>query len=223
MNSQNTQLPELADVEEPEDALVDDSRGKLEAVLPGHILACRWFGAKARQIQSAKIQEIIPVGDSATKAFIIMVQIHYADNGSETCVLPLAYVEGTRADRAAVKYPASVVARLRPKEQSEVGILFDAMVDTAFCDTLLDIMADDRRLKGSGGKCVCAVFTRAYLDIADSSSFLPWKRDERQMLLDIHLLEKALYVLGYELNNRPAWVKIPLRGVQQLMGTGGWV
>jgi maltose alpha-D-glucosyltransferase/alpha-amylase len=43
------------------------------------------------------------------------------------------------------------------------------------------------------------------------------------MLLDIHLLEKALYVLGYELNNRPAWVKIPLRGVQQLMGTGGWV
>jgi predicted trehalose synthase len=40
------------------------------------------------------------------------------------------------------------------------------------------------------------------------------------MLLDIYLLEKAVYELGYELNNRPAWTKIPLRGIQQLMETG---
>jgi maltose alpha-D-glucosyltransferase/alpha-amylase len=68
---------------------------------------------------------------------------------------------------------------------------------------------------------VCAVFTRAYLDFAGSSRFVPRKRDERQMLLDIHLLEKAVYELGYELNNRPEWVKIPLRGIQELLGTGG--
>jgi hypothetical protein len=27
------------------------------------------------------------------------------------------------------------------------------------------------------------------------------------------LLEKAIYELGYELNNRPAWVGIPLQGL----------
>ena len=29
--------------------------------------------------------------------------------------------------------------------------------------------------------------------------------------------EKAIYELGYELNNRPEWVVIPLRGIQDLM------
>ena len=32
------------------------------------------------------------------------------------------------------------------------------------------------------------------------------------------LLEKAIYELGYELNNRPDWVVIPLRGIKALMG-----
>jgi maltose alpha-D-glucosyltransferase/alpha-amylase len=31
------------------------------------------------------------------------------------------------------------------------------------------------------------------------------------------LLEKAIYELNYELNNRPGWVMIPLRGIKELM------
>jgi maltose alpha-D-glucosyltransferase/alpha-amylase len=67
---------------------------------------------------------------------------------------------------------------------------------------------------------VCAVFTRAYLDIAGSRGLLPRKRDERRMILDIHLLEKAVYELGYELNNRPAWVRIPMEGIRRLLDAG---
>ena len=37
-------------------------------------------------------------------------------------------------------------------------------------------------------------------------------------MLDAYLIEKALYELSYELNNRPDWVHIPLRGIRQLMG-----
>jgi predicted trehalose synthase len=36
-------------------------------------------------------------------------------------------------------------------------------------------------------------------------------------LLRLHLLEKAVYELGYELNNRPDWVAIPLAGISQLL------
>ena len=32
------------------------------------------------------------------------------------------------------------------------------------------------------------------------------------MLLDAYLVEKAVYELSYELNNRPDWVRIPCRG-----------
>ena len=39
---------------------------------------------------------------------------------------------------------------------------------------------------------------------------------QAQRLLNAYLLEKALYELLYELNNRPAWVRIPLAGILAL-------
>jgi maltose alpha-D-glucosyltransferase/alpha-amylase len=38
-----------------------------------------------------------------------------------------------------------------------------------------------------------------------------------QLLLDVYLLEKSLYELRYELNNRPQWTAIPLSGIRQLL------
>jgi maltose alpha-D-glucosyltransferase/alpha-amylase len=67
--------------------------------------------------------------------------------------------------------------------------------------------------------CVAAVFLKAYLQAAGGASFLPQARDELRVLLDIYLLEKALYELKYELNNRPEWVRIPLRGILELLET----
>ncbi|MGE0771826.1 MAG: maltose alpha-D-glucosyltransferase [Cyclobacteriaceae bacterium] len=42
--------------------------------------------------------------------------------------------------------------------------------------------------------------------------------DENDMLIRIYLIEKAIYELGYELNGRPDWVIVPLRGIEYLMG-----
>jgi maltose alpha-D-glucosyltransferase/alpha-amylase len=39
------------------------------------------------------------------------------------------------------------------------------------------------------------------------------------VLLDAFCLEKAVYELGYELNNRPEWVKLPIQGILQLLQT----
>ncbi len=65
---------------------------------------------------------------------------------------------------------------------------------------------------------VAATFLRGYLEVAGEASFVPTAREELQVLLDAHLLEKAVYELGYELNNRPDWVGIPLQGILQVMG-----
>jgi len=64
---------------------------------------------------------------------------------------------------------------------------------------------------------VSAFFLKPYLEVGPQGSFLPQTREELQVLLDAYLLEKAIYELGYELNNRPHWVRIPLQGIQQVL------
>jgi maltose alpha-D-glucosyltransferase/alpha-amylase len=59
-------------------------------------------------------------------------------------------------------------------------------------------------------------FLRAYrATIAANPDLLP-SSEESQSLLGAYLLEKALYELLYELNNRPAWLRIPLSGILTL-------
>jgi len=61
-----------------------------------------------------------------------------------------------------------------------------------------------------------AEFVRAYRNAAQHAPFLPSSDDSFRNLLAIFLLDKALYELSYELNNRPAWVRIPLMGILSL-------
>ncbi|MFH1724315.1 MAG: maltose alpha-D-glucosyltransferase [Elusimicrobiota bacterium] len=65
---------------------------------------------------------------------------------------------------------------------------------------------------------VGAAFLSAYREAAGGGSFLPKDLAEFKTLLDLHLLEKAFYELRYEINNRPAWAHIPVRGILRLMG-----
>jgi len=58
-----------------------------------------------------------------------------------------------------------------------------------------------------------------YFDTAKDASYLPATQAEIQIVLELHLLEKAIYELGYELNNRPAWIGIPLQGISKLLST----
>jgi trehalose synthase-fused probable maltokinase len=60
-------------------------------------------------------------------------------------------------------------------------------------------------------------FLASYFQVAGSAAYLPASREETRILLELHLLEKAVYELGYELNNRPTWVGIPLEGIARLL------
>jgi maltose alpha-D-glucosyltransferase/alpha-amylase len=61
-----------------------------------------------------------------------------------------------------------------------------------------------------------AEFLRTYRETARGADFLPSDADDFQKLLDAYVLDKALYELLYELNSRPAWVRIPLMGILAL-------
>ena len=63
---------------------------------------------------------------------------------------------------------------------------------------------------------VRAIFLRAYFTAAGKAAFLPAHEEDRETLLHSFVLDKAMYELGYELNNRPDWVHIPLTGLLRL-------
>jgi maltose alpha-D-glucosyltransferase/alpha-amylase len=46
---------------------------------------------------------------------------------------------------------------------------------------------------------------------------VPQSAEGLDLQLSTMLLEKALYELRYELNSRPDWVRIPLRGILEVV------
>jgi maltose alpha-D-glucosyltransferase/alpha-amylase len=68
---------------------------------------------------------------------------------------------------------------------------------------------------------VSSSFLRAYLRAVEGTGLVPTDRRQLETLLDVLLLEKAIYELGYELNNRPSWVTVPLRSILTLIEPAG--
>jgi maltose alpha-D-glucosyltransferase/alpha-amylase len=63
---------------------------------------------------------------------------------------------------------------------------------------------------------VASEFLQSYIEsIAAKQDLLPPK-EQAQTLLNAYVLEKALYELMYELNNRPKWLRIPFAGILAL-------
>ncbi|MFD2247325.1 maltose alpha-D-glucosyltransferase [Pontibacter ruber] len=60
-------------------------------------------------------------------------------------------------------------------------------------------------------------FMHCYLNKTMGTGVVPAKEEDFDVLMETFLLEKAIYELGYELNNRPDWVLIPIRGIKYIM------
>ncbi|MBI1257157.1 MAG: maltose alpha-D-glucosyltransferase [Chloroflexi bacterium] len=58
-------------------------------------------------------------------------------------------------------------------------------------------------------------FLKSYMETAAPANLLPHSIDELELLLRLFTLEKAVYEIGYELNNRPGWLKVPIQAVIQ--------
>ncbi|WP_116127441.1 putative maltokinase [Lewinella sp. IMCC34183] len=66
-------------------------------------------------------------------------------------------------------------------------------------------------------RTVSEAYLDAYFAACNGADFLPADPDDRRALLELFILEKAVYEVAYELNSRPAWLGIPLNGVLSLV------
>ena len=66
-----------------------------------------------------------------------------------------------------------------------------------------------------------AAFLRSYRETIDPRGLVPVGTEDFRILLDAYLLDKAIYEIGYELNHRPSWVGVPIRGILSLLADSG--
>src|SRR3989441_5781305 len=65
-----------------------------------------------------------------------------------------------------------------------------------------------------------SVFLQSYLNTTSNAIFIPKNSEDLQIMLEAYLLDKAVYEIGYELNHRPTWVVIPIRGIKHILQSG---
>jgi maltose alpha-D-glucosyltransferase/alpha-amylase len=144
-----------------ETAFEGRARPMLEEALSRYLRARRWFGGKARRTQSVKIRDTVRMTYASGAAYIALLQVQYTEGEPELYALPLTFASGGRADHLRQESSTAIVARLRPGDGDEEGVLYDALWDTGFCAALLDAIGQRRRLRGDGGD-VIAWLTHAF-------------------------------------------------------------
>ena len=132
-------------------------KGSLEALLPDYLRRCRWFGGKARTIQTVEIVEAVPVLHEAPLGSLTLIQVTYTDGEPETYVLPLAWSTEEHAIQMLGSPAAICRLRLPSAAQDQAGVLYDAMWDHRFTTALLGLIARSRRLPGTSGELRAAL------------------------------------------------------------------
>jgi maltose alpha-D-glucosyltransferase/alpha-amylase len=112
--------------------------------------------------------------------------------------------------------------RLKRCPMSDVAGLIRSLHYAAFTVSLKQTVKPEDRTFLEGWtdawyRYMSGLFLGSYLARAREASFLPEQDEDLELLLQAFLLEKSVYELGYELNNRPHWIIIPLTGIKYLM------
>jgi len=66
---------------------------------------------------------------------------------------------------------------------------------------------------------VSAAFLAGYLATPGVSALLPSSRPQLRLLLNVFLLDQGMRELRYELSERPDWLRLPVRGILELLDT----
>ncbi len=64
---------------------------------------------------------------------------------------------------------------------------------------------------------VSAVFLKEYVQASAAAQYVPQQTDEFRILLAAYMIERALIEIEYELEQRPAWIRIPVHGILELL------
>jgi maltose alpha-D-glucosyltransferase/alpha-amylase len=96
-----------------------------------------WMVPAAREIRQARFADWSLLRTGSTPSFLAIIAVDYVDGGSESCLLPLALIDGEAADAALRQAPAGVVSRITGARK---GAIIDGLSDDSTCDRLFELI-----------------------------------------------------------------------------------
>jgi len=123
----------------------------LEQALLDWLGSRRWFGGKRKIVTGIHVREKIPISLENDHAIIALVEVEYAQSEPDTYALPLAYAVSEAAQTILNERARLVLARVAVSGSEAEGVVFDALVDKAFCKELLALIATHRTVRTDRG------------------------------------------------------------------------
>lgn len=129
--------------------------GELGALLPDYLAARRWFRSKTRTIREVAIEDVL----QAETAWILVLQIAYADGASDCYLVPAAITREALGPLGA-SAPPEILAHIEGP-RGESAVLHGALSQPVFRDELFQTLSRNGLFHGSQGDLV-AQRTRAF-------------------------------------------------------------
>ncbi|MEX0761616.1 MAG: maltose alpha-D-glucosyltransferase [Dehalococcoidia bacterium] len=136
----------------------------LANILVDNIRGRRWFGGKARRIQSASIRDAIAVPYGNSQAHLVFLRLEYREGEPDTYLVSLALASGEKAEKILADHPESVISRARATaaDGGPEALVYDALVEPEFGRALFDVIARRRRLGPLDGAQLSGSHTPAF-------------------------------------------------------------
>jgi maltose alpha-D-glucosyltransferase/alpha-amylase len=126
------------------------SRALESRVLYEYVQRSRWYREKSRKVRRIQVRDVVPVESGARRAWILVIDIAFPDEATETYVLPLSLALRDEAEQLAADSPRAVIAQVKLGETS--GVIYDGGYDAGFRDQLLHLLLTRKKIKGRSGE-----------------------------------------------------------------------
>jgi len=133
----------------------------LENGLRTYLPKARWFMSKTRLISKVELldQILLDAEGSDNRGSVLIVEVRFLEGPNEVYSIPVNFAEGERMQNILQEAPKLVLVEFRSKKADvPKGILYDSMIDTPFCLSLVECLAREETVAGIVGYLVPQLF-----------------------------------------------------------------
>ena len=131
------------------------ARAALEQALLAYVTPRRWFRAKNRRARAARIVDLIPLSERASRArdVLALLDVSFDSGAPERYLVPLAALAAGEADRLAARAPHALIARLAAHAGEEVALV-DGLATGSAAEAFLQLVGSGATRNGEAGTLV---------------------------------------------------------------------